>query len=240
MAQLECRTLFSYTYIAVLLAPTHARTQWGSTTKQVSLMCTYIAGCSVLMGPGSLGRCRDIAAQSSVNSVCVCVCVWVRESEYVCCVRVWRPALLLLLLVFKFSRVLHVLPANWNYLFHFFLIWILLLALPLVVLLLVLVYCAVLCWCWCWPLCGFLLSRRRPAKYILNNDDGAAATAAAVSVSAIFTTFGQSVSLKYKCRLCSQCVLDVRNVKEKTTHTHIYTGAHTQTDTRTRRLPRSE
>lgn len=124
--------------------------------------------------------------------------------------------------------------------FTFFLIWILLLALPLVVLLLVLVYCAVLCWCWCWPLCGFLLSRRRPAKYILNNDDGAAATAAAVSVSAIFTTFGQSVSLKYKCRLCSQCVLDVRNVKEKTTHTHIYTGAHTQTDTRTRRLPRSE
>lgn len=127
----------------------------------------------------------------------------------------------------------------------FFLIWILLLPLGL---LLVLVYCSVLCWCWwwwwCWPVCGFLLSRRRAAKYILNNGDGAAATdsAAGAAVSAIFTTFGQSVSLKYKCRLCSQCVLDVRIVKEKTTHTHehIHGGAHTETDTRTRRLPRSE
>lgn len=129
--------------------------------------------------------------------------------------------------------------------FFFFLIWILLLPLGL---LLVLVYCSVLCWCWwwwwCWPVCGFLLSRRRAAKYILNNGDGAAATdsAAGAAVSAIFTTFGQSVSLKYKCRLCSQCVLDVRIVKEKTTHTHehIHGGAHTETDTRTRRLPRSE
>lgn len=121
----------------------------------------------------------------------------------------------------------------------FFVIWILLMPL---VLLLVLVYCSVLCWCWCWPLCGFLLSRRRPAKYILNNGDGAAAATVSAAVSAIFTTFGQSVSLKYKCRLCSQCVLDVRIVKEKTTHTHkhIHGGAHTQTDTRTRRLPRSE
>lgn len=80
-------------------------------------------------------------------------------------------------------------------------------------------------------MCGFLLSRRRAAKYILNNGDGAAATdsAAGAAVSAIFTTFGQSVSLKYKCRLCSQCVLDVRIVKEKTTHTHehIHGGAHT-------------
>lgn len=129
--------------------------------------------------------------------------------------------------------------------FFFFLIWILLLPLGL---LLVLVYCSVLCWCWwwwwCWPVCGFLLSPRRAAKYILNNGDGAAATdsAAGAAVSAIFTTFGQSVSLKYKCRLCSQCVLDVRIVKEKTTHTHehIHGGAHTETDTRTRRLPRSE
>lgn len=107
--------------------------------------------------------------------------------------------------------------------------------LPLV-LLLVLVYCSVLCWCWCWPLCGFLLSRRRPAKYILNNGDGAAAatvSAAGAAVSAIFTTFGQSVSLKYKCRLCSQCVLDVRIVKEKTTHTQTHTRGRTHTDRHT-------
>lgn len=104
--------------------------------------------------------------------------------------------------------------------------------LPLV-LLLVLVYCSVLCWCWCWPLCGFLLSRRRPAKYILNNGDGAAAATVSAAVSAIFTTFGQSVSLKYKCRLCSQCVLDVRIVKEKTTHTQTHTRGRTHTDRHT-------
>lgn len=90
-----------HTHIYCCTARTHARTQWGSTTKQVSLVCTYIAGCSVLMGPGSLGRCRDIAAQSSVKSVCV-LYVWVREPVYVCCVRVWRPALLPLLLLLVF------------------------------------------------------------------------------------------------------------------------------------------
>lgn len=154
---------------------------------------------------------------------------------YCCCV----VGILIFTRVARFACLLNIFAPL------FFLIWILLLPLGL---LLVLVYCSVLCWCWwwwwCWPVCGFLLSRRRAAKYILNNGDGAAATdsAAGAAVSAIFTTFGQSVSLKYKCRLCSQCVLDVRIVKEKTTHTHehIHGGAHTETDTRTRRLPRSE
>lgn len=96
------------------------------------------------------------------------------------------------------------------------------------VVLLVLVYCAVLCWCLCWPLCGFLLSRRRPAKYILNNDDGAAATAAAVSVSAIFTTFGQSVSLKYKC-VCALSAFWMCETSKKKQHTYTRGRTHRQT-----------
>lgn len=80
-------------------------------------------------------------------------------------------------------------------------------------------------------------NKKKKIKENKKTNDGAAATAAstatvaaaaaAVSVfaSAIFTTFGQSVSLKYKMPsvLLLLCVLDVRNVKEKNnTHTHTH------------------
>lgn len=153
--------------------------------------------------------CPCLAASTPAYVVVVGILIFTRVARFACLLNIFAPL--------------------------FFVIWILLMPLPLV-LLLVLVYCSVLCWCWCWPLCGFLLSRRRPAKYILNNGDGAAAatvSAAGAAVSAIFTTFGQSVSLKYKCRLCSQCVLDVRIVKEKTTHTQTHTRGRTHTDRHT-------
>lgn len=83
-------------------------------------------------------------------------------------------------------------------------------------------------------------NKKKKIKENKKTNDGAAATAAstatvaaaaaAVSVfaSAIFTTFGQSVSLKYKMPsvLLLLCVLDVRNVKEKNnTHTHSQIAA---------------